>query len=124
MKRLAFIGLFLLPGLSLAANNGGITLQCAGYKLELIPDSIFRINGEYVTSQKIKTLGDGNGMKADMGLMPARDGNNCYYQKKNNNCEKLHSHFTFTQGKDPMIFGASMLFCRSWTFRKRDSVPG
>ena len=76
MKRLAFVGLFLLPGLSLAANNGGITLQCSGYKLELIPDSMFRIIGEYVTSQKIKTLGDGNGMKADMGLMPAKDGNN------------------------------------------------
>ena len=80
MKRLAFVGLFLLPGLSLAANNGGITLQCAGYKLELIPDSMFRINGEYVTSQKIKTLGDGNGMKADIGLMPAKDGNNYGFQ--------------------------------------------
>ena len=80
MKRLAFVGLFLLPGLSLAANNGGITLQCTGYRLELIPDSMFRINGEYVTSQKIKTLGDGNGMKADMGLMPAKDGNNYGFQ--------------------------------------------
>lgn len=41
---------------------------------------MFRINGEYVTSQKIKTLGDGNGMKADMGLMPAKDGNNYGFQ--------------------------------------------
>lgn len=76
MKKWIFIGFCFLPGLTFAANPGGITLQCGGYKLELIPDSMFRINGEYVTSQKITTLGDGNGMKADMGLMPAKDGNN------------------------------------------------
>lgn len=33
------------------------------------------INGERVTSQKIKFLGE-DGIKIDMGLMPARDGNN------------------------------------------------
>ncbi|MCG0458558.1 hypothetical protein L6R44_21070 [Enterobacter cloacae complex sp. ECC445] len=76
MKKWIVIGLCFLPGLAFATNPGGITLQCGGYKLELIPDSLFRINGETVTSQKIKTLGNGNGMKADMGLMPAKDGNN------------------------------------------------
>lgn len=80
MNKWIVIGVCLLPGLSFASSNGGITLQCAGYKLELIPDSMFRINGEYVTSQKIQTLGDGNGMKADMALMPARDGNNYGFQ--------------------------------------------
>lgn len=76
MKKWVFIACCLIPGLSLASNSGGITLQCSGYKLELIPDSLFKINGETVTSQNIKTLGDGNGMKASLGLMPARDGNN------------------------------------------------
>ncbi|MBS0877998.1 MULTISPECIES: hypothetical protein [unclassified Tatumella] len=52
-------------------------LQCGPYLLDLIPDSLFQINGQTVTSQKIKVLGDeGNGMRIDMGLMPARDGNN------------------------------------------------
>jgi hypothetical protein len=45
-------------------------------QIELVPDALFRINGETVTSQKIKILGNGNGMKADMGLMPSKDGNN------------------------------------------------
>ncbi|HCS3923212.1 TPA: hypothetical protein OQX74_002376 [Escherichia coli] len=76
MKKWIVIGLCFLPGFAFAANPSGVTLQCGGYKLELIPDSLFRINGETVTSQKIKTLGNGNGMKADMGLMPAKDGNN------------------------------------------------
>lgn len=76
MKKWIVIGLCFLPGLAFAANPGGITLQCGGYKLELVPDSLFRVNGETVTSQKIKTLGNGNGMKADLGLMPAKDGNN------------------------------------------------
>lgn len=79
MNRWFVIGLCFLPGLSFSANNGGVTLQCAGYKLELIPNSMFRINGEYVTSQKIKDLGE-DGMKADMGLMPSRDGNNYGFQ--------------------------------------------
>ncbi|HAN8704336.1 TPA: hypothetical protein IGN17_002521 [Escherichia coli] len=33
------------------------------------------INGERVTSQKITELGT-DGLKVDMGLMPAKDGNN------------------------------------------------
>lgn len=75
MKKLLFIFFVCLPGLAVGA-NGGLTLQCSGYKLELIPDAMFKINGETVTSQKIQTLGNGNGMKAELGLMPARDGNN------------------------------------------------
>ncbi len=42
-------------------------------------DGMTVINGETVTSQKIKFLGksgDYANMKMDMGLMPARDGNN------------------------------------------------
>ncbi|KJN04115.1 hypothetical protein SS60_14315 [Klebsiella aerogenes] len=33
------------------------------------------VNGERVTSQKIKNLGT-DGIKIEMGLMPAKDGNN------------------------------------------------
>ncbi|WP_415142434.1 hypothetical protein [Klebsiella quasipneumoniae] len=64
MKKWILIALCCLPGVAFAANPGGITLQCGGYKLELVPDALFRVNGETVTSQKIKTLGNGNGMKA------------------------------------------------------------
>ncbi|WKL86222.1 hypothetical protein Q1L34_12785 [Raoultella ornithinolytica] len=79
MKKLAFILLSFLSFTASAA-DGGVTLQCSGYKLELIPNSMFKINGETVTSQKIKTLGDGDGMKVDMALMPAKDGNNYGFQ--------------------------------------------
>lgn len=37
------------------------------------------INGERVTSQKITNLGS-DGIKIDMGLMPANDGNNYGFQ--------------------------------------------
>lgn len=37
------------------------------------------INGERVTSQKITYLGE-DGIKVDMGLMPAKDGNNYGFQ--------------------------------------------
>ncbi|TXE22171.1 hypothetical protein [Serratia ureilytica] len=53
------------------------TLMCGNFKLEMIPESMFKINGETVTSQRIKMLGEKeNGMKVEMGLMPASDGNN------------------------------------------------
>lgn len=52
-------------------------IQCGNYTMT--GDGMTVINGETVTSQKIKFLGkDGDyaNMKMDMGLMPARDGNN------------------------------------------------
>lgn len=52
-------------------------IQCGGYRLT--GDGMTKINGETVTSQKITYLGaegDDTQMKMDMGLMPARDGNN------------------------------------------------
>ncbi len=79
MKSWILLVCCLAPGLAMAGNSGGITLQCSGYRLELIPDSMFKINGEFVTSQKIKDLGT-DGLKVDMGLMPARDGNNYGFQ--------------------------------------------
>lgn len=54
--------------------------QCGGYKMTLSDaEGLVRINGELVTSQKVKYLGaQGDESKAvwNMGLMPARDGNN------------------------------------------------
>ncbi|WPO96351.1 hypothetical protein SFA32_05160 [Buttiauxella sp. HR94] len=60
---------------SLIANAGTITLQCGNFRMEAIPESMFKINGEFVTSQRITDLGT-NGMRVEMGLMPASDGNN------------------------------------------------
>ncbi|EJD2025347.1 hypothetical protein M1R31_004128 [Escherichia coli] len=50
-------------------------LQCGGYLLHAADNGWTKINGEKVTSQKITELGT-NGLKVDMGLMPAKDGNN------------------------------------------------
>ncbi|EED4363209.1 hypothetical protein S663_003449 [Salmonella enterica subsp. enterica] len=54
--------------------------QCGGYKMTISDaEGLVRINGELVTSQKVKYLGaQGDESKAvwNMGLMPARDGNN------------------------------------------------
>lgn len=52
-------------------------IQCGSYTMT--GDGMTVINGETVTSQKVKFLGkdgDYSNMKMDMGLMPARDGNN------------------------------------------------
>ena len=54
--------------------------QCGGYKLTLSDsEGLVRINGERVTSQKVRYLkknGDEANTAWDMGLMPASDGNN------------------------------------------------
>ncbi|EPA0320727.1 hypothetical protein ACQZD5_000317 [Klebsiella aerogenes] len=52
-------------------------IQCGNYTMT--GDGMTVINGETVTSQKVKFLGkdgDYSNMKMEMGLMPARDGNN------------------------------------------------
>lgn len=51
-----------------------ITMQCGNFRFEMIENSMARINGEYVTSQKITEFGQ-NGAKVEMTLMPASDGN-------------------------------------------------
>ena len=75
MKRVvAFLSLFAaLPSIA--------SIQCGGYRLT--GDGMTLINGEMVTSQKIKYLGapgDDTQMRMDMGLMPAKDGNNYGFQ--------------------------------------------
>jgi hypothetical protein len=36
-----------------ASNAQSVTMQCGGFTLEIIANSMSKINGEYVTSQKI-----------------------------------------------------------------------
>ncbi|KKZ19032.1 hypothetical protein AAY84_07540 [Serratia marcescens] len=53
--------------------------QCAGWKLTGNDDGWIRINGEKATSQKVRELGakgDGANTIWEIGLRPARDGNN------------------------------------------------
>ena len=51
-----------------------IDMQCGTFRFEIIENSMSKINGEFVTSQKITEFGK-NGAKMEMALMPARDGN-------------------------------------------------
>ena len=60
---------------SFGATAGGFTSYCGPYTLVAREGDVSIINGERVTSQKIKLLGE-DGIKIDMGLMPAKDGNN------------------------------------------------
>jgi hypothetical protein len=56
-------------------------IQCGSYRMT--GDGMTIINGEQVTSQKVTFLGakgDYANMRMDMGLMPARDGNNYGFQ--------------------------------------------
>ncbi|EJA4670053.1 hypothetical protein MVR12_005048 [Escherichia coli] len=78
MKSLIFC---IIAFATFGVNAGTITMQCGNYKFEAIPDAMNKINGQTVTSQKIKMLGaDETGIKIDMGLMPAKDGNNYGFQ--------------------------------------------
>ncbi|HBQ8756714.1 MULTISPECIES: hypothetical protein [Klebsiella pneumoniae complex] len=60
---------------SFGATAGGFTSHCGPYTLVAKEGDVSIINGERVTSQKIKLFGE-DGIKIDMGLMPAKDGNN------------------------------------------------
>ncbi|EOJ6495540.1 hypothetical protein ACKH8K_004789 [Escherichia coli] len=60
---------------SFGATAGGFTSYCGPYTLVAREGDVSIINGERVTSQKIKLLGE-DGIKINMGLMPAKDGNN------------------------------------------------
>ncbi|HBX7254838.1 TPA: hypothetical protein MIB94_15525 [Klebsiella pneumoniae] len=64
---------------SFGATAGGFTSYCGPYTLVAREGDVSIINGELVTSQKIKLLGE-DGIKIDMGLMPAKDGNNYGFQ--------------------------------------------
>lgn len=61
--------------LSSSALANGFTVKCGSYTMIANEGELSIINGERVTSQKITELGT-DGLKVDMGLMPAKDGNN------------------------------------------------
>ncbi|WP_420849742.1 hypothetical protein [Photorhabdus heterorhabditis] len=66
---------FLVMGFVTGVNAAAL---CGGYKITVGDDGMSNINGEKVTSQKVKFLkekDDWDQIKMDMGLMPARDGN-------------------------------------------------
>lgn len=67
--------MFFLAFISFSAAASGFTSHCGPYTFVAREGEVSIINGERVTSQKIKFLGE-DGIKIDMGLMPARDGNN------------------------------------------------
>ncbi|QCT22710.1 hypothetical protein FEM41_14920 [Jejubacter calystegiae] len=62
-----------------ASAANGYTAYCGPYTVVAKVGEMDVINGERVTSQKITYLGK-DGIKVDMGLMPARDGNNYGFQ--------------------------------------------
>lgn len=74
-------GVILLIALfsSYAAYANGFTVKCGSYTMVANEGELSMINGERVTSQKITEIGT-NGLKVDMGLMPASDGNNYGFQ--------------------------------------------
>ncbi|WP_337065157.1 hypothetical protein [Rouxiella badensis] len=74
MKKSTFLLAFVISATSNAQTNVVHQYNCGEFKLDMIANSMSKINGEFVTSQKIASLGSG-GMKMDMTLMPARDGN-------------------------------------------------
>ncbi|WP_238085615.1 hypothetical protein [Pseudescherichia vulneris] len=74
MKAFIFLLLF---SFACRVNSAIYTIQCGNYKIEAIPGSLNKINGQRVTSQRIKMLGPNEtGMIINMTIMPAKDGNN------------------------------------------------
>ncbi|MGP2413862.1 hypothetical protein ACTUSQ_06815 [Pantoea ananatis] len=75
---------FLLVAGLMFATSSYAAFQCGGFRLTLNDaEGRIRVNGELVTSQKVKYLGaqgDEANTKWDMGLMPASDGNNYGFQ--------------------------------------------
>ncbi|WP_075808582.1 hypothetical protein [Raoultella ornithinolytica] len=76
MKAFAFCIAALMSSCALA---NGYTAYCGPYTIVAKVGEMDMINGERVTSQKITNLGS-DGIRIDMGLMPARDGNNYGFQ--------------------------------------------
>ena len=75
------IKLFSVAMLSIASFSSFAAIQCGGFRMT--GDGMTIINGDTVTSQKVKFLGkngDYANMMMDMTLMPASDGNNYGFQ--------------------------------------------
>ncbi|ELZ1063215.1 MULTISPECIES: hypothetical protein [Enterobacter cloacae complex] len=74
MKKLLFLLAVVISYNGMAEANSVVTTQCGNFTLVARVGEMTEINGEMVTSQKITELGQ-NGMKVEMTLMPASDGN-------------------------------------------------
>lgn len=73
MKK-TMILLSLVTSTCALATPGTVISQCGNFKLVAKVGEMTTVNGEMVTSQKITEIGN-DGLKVDMTLMPARDGN-------------------------------------------------
>lgn len=73
------ISILIAAFISFGASASGYTAYCGPYTVVAQLGEMDVINGERVTSQKITNLG-ADGIKIEMGLMPAKDGNNYGFQ--------------------------------------------
>ncbi|HHZ8175828.1 TPA: hypothetical protein ACWMDY_000626 [Klebsiella pneumoniae] len=100
--------MFFLAFVSFSAAASGFTSHCGPYTFVAREGEVSIINGERVTSQKIKFLG-GDGIKIDMGLMPARDGNNYgfqYIHRPGSESRFLNVHLLQNSMDAPKIIGS------------------
>lgn len=73
MKKYLFMFAIVASTNAMAAINS-VTSQCGNFTLYSKVGELTKVNGETVTSQKITEIGE-NGLRVQMTLMPARDGN-------------------------------------------------
>ncbi|EPA3167025.1 hypothetical protein ACQ26G_004195 [Yersinia enterocolitica] len=100
--------LIIASALSFGAYANGYIAKCGPYSMVAKEGQMNVINGERVTSQKITFLGD-DGIKIDMGLMPARDGNNYgfeYIHRPNSEKRWLNVQFLQHSMDAPRIIGS------------------
>lgn len=103
---LFFVGI-LFAG---ACNAQSVIMQCGGFRLEMISNSMSKVNGEFVTSQKLASLGE-RGAKIDMTLDSARDGNFYgfeYVHPDGSNKRWLNVELIRTSMRQPRIIGTFM----------------
>ncbi|EJA5052711.1 hypothetical protein MU985_003155 [Salmonella enterica] len=105
MKGLLLIVVMFFSVPSMAA------IQCGGYHLSINDrEGLVRINGELVTSQKVKYVGathDEANAIWQMGLMPARDGYNYGFELiKDDGKAWLNVELIFADMDAPRIIGS------------------
>lgn len=108
MKKISFVLAFFISATCNGQTNITHRYECGGFNLELIANSMAKINGQFVTSQKIASLGT-RGMKMEMTLMPARDGNMYgfeYVHPDGSNSRFLNVELIRTNMDQPRIIGS------------------
>lgn len=87
-----------------------VALQCGQFRFEMIENSMSKINGEFVTSQKITELGKTGG-RVEMTLDSARDGNFYGFEYVHPDGSKKHwlnVELIRTSMRQPRIIGTFM----------------